>query len=87
MGILDTLKTKLAPARHKVSDFAQQHGDQFDHGIDRAARMVDRTTKGRYSNKIESGTDKAKHAYDRFSHRTDGGGTGGATPPEPPPAT
>ncbi|MCH0540933.1 antitoxin [Streptomyces sp. MUM 203J] len=85
MGILDTLKTKLAPAKDKVSDFAHQHGDQFEHGIDRAARMVDRTTKGRYSDKIESGTGKAKHAYDRFSHRTDGGGADDAAPPEPPP--
>ncbi|KOU44290.1 MULTISPECIES: antitoxin [unclassified Streptomyces] len=74
MGFLDTLKAKLAPAKDKVSDLAQQHGDKIDHGLDKAAKLVDEKTKGKYSDKIESGTGKAKEALDRISHR-DGGGT------------
>ncbi|MFI6054218.1 antitoxin [Streptomyces violascens] len=74
MGFLDTLKAKLAPAKDKVSDLAQQHGDKIDHGLDRAAKLVDEKTKGKYSDKIESGTGKAKEALDRISHK-DGGGT------------
>ena len=74
MGFLDTLKAKLAPARDKVSDLAQQHGDRIDHGLDKAARLVDEKTRGKYSDKIESGTGKAKEALDRISHK-DGGGT------------
>ncbi|CCA58750.1 MULTISPECIES: antitoxin [Streptomyces] len=60
MGLLDSLKAKLAPAKDKVADLAQQHGDKIDHGIDKAARLVDEKTKGKYSDKIHSGTDKAK---------------------------
>jgi hypothetical protein len=74
MGFLDTLKAKLAPAKDKVSDLAQQHGDKIDHGLDKAAKLVDEKTKGKYSDKIESGTGKAKEALDRIAHK-DGGGT------------
>ncbi|OAH14697.1 antitoxin [Streptomyces jeddahensis] len=94
MGILETLKTKLAPAREKVSDFAQQHEDKIDRGLDKAAKMVDDRTKGKYSEKIHTGTDKAKDALDRLAHRETGpkepeGERGaapdrGATPPPPP---
>ncbi|MER5181923.1 antitoxin [Streptomyces sp. NPDC002896] len=95
MGILDTLKTKLAPAREKVSDFAQHHEDKIDRGLDKAAKMVDDKTKGKYSEKIHTGTDKAKDAWDRLAHKEETGhkeaegerGTTpdrGATPPPPP---
>ncbi|MFI8293931.1 antitoxin [Streptomyces sp. ms191] len=86
MGLLDSLKAKLAPAKDKVSDLAQQHGDKIDHGLDKAARLVDEKTKGKYHNKIESGTDKAKHALDRISHKDDGAQGGGPSPTPPPTA-
>ncbi|WP_374985511.1 antitoxin [Streptomyces fradiae] len=92
MGFLDTLKTKLGPAKGKVSDLAQQHGEKIDHGIEKTARMVDQKTKGKYTDKIESGTVKARHAMDRLAHRDEEGGTppGPAasppTPPGPPPS-
>ncbi|MFF7180935.1 Rv0909 family putative TA system antitoxin [Streptomyces sp. NPDC008121] len=72
MGLLDSLKAKLAPAKDKVSDLAQQHGGKIDHGLDKAARLVDEKTKGKYSSKIESGTGKAKDALDRIAHKDDG---------------
>ncbi|MGW1885409.1 antitoxin [Streptomyces sp. NPDC002133] len=79
MGFLDTLKTKLAPAKEKVSDFAHHHGEKhgdkiekLEHGLDKAARKVDQRTKGKYSDKIESGTGKAKEALDRLAHRDEG---------------
>ncbi|APE24330.1 antitoxin [Streptomyces venezuelae] len=84
MGLLDSLKAKLAPAKDKVADLAQQHGDKIDHGIDKAARLVDEKTKGKYSDKIHSGTDKAKDALDRIGHKDDGtpgtGTPGSGTP-------
>ncbi|MYS10927.1 antitoxin [Streptomyces sp. SID6041] len=93
MGLLDSLKAKLGPAKDKVADLAQQHGDKIDHGIDKAAKMVDEKTKGKYSDKIHTGTDKAKDALDRIGHQ-DGGTPGdGTTPPPagsgptPPPAS
>ncbi|MFH8579726.1 antitoxin [Streptomyces zaomyceticus] len=80
MGLLDSLKAKLSPAKDKVADLAQQHGEKIDHGLDKAAKLVDEKTKGKYSDKIQSGTGKAKGAVDRIAHKDDGTpGAGGAT--------
>ena len=89
MGLMDNLKAKLAPAKDKVSDFAQRHEDKVQHGIDRAAKVVDEKTKGKYSDRIQSGTGKAKGAMDRLAHKGDDTGAGGSTPPPdaPPPTT
>ncbi|MFE9816516.1 antitoxin [Streptomyces sp. NBC_00236] len=85
MGFMDNLKAKLSPAKDKVSDLAQQHGGKIDQGLDKAARAVDAKTKGKYSDKIVSGTQKAKGAVDKLAQK-DGGGTpptSGSTPPPP----
>ncbi|MER6180612.1 antitoxin [Streptomyces sp. NPDC001652] len=88
MGLLDNLKAKLSPAKDKVSGLAQQHGDKVQHGLDKAAKVVDEKTKGRYSDKIQTGTGKAKNAMDRLAHKDDGTGGGTTTPPSsPPPAS
>ncbi|MER5617310.1 MULTISPECIES: antitoxin [unclassified Streptomyces] len=85
MGFLDNLKAKLSPAKDKVGELAHQHGEKIDHGLDKAARTVDEKTKGKYSDKIESGARKAKDAVERLSHKKDEGGTppdeGGTPPP------
>ncbi|KND30341.1 hypothetical protein IQ60_21240 [Streptomyces europaeiscabiei] len=103
MGFLDNLKAKLGPAKDKVGDLAQQHGGKIEQGLDKAARTVDQKTKGKYSDKIDSGTRKAKEAVDKLGNK-DGGtpgtpgapgtpgtpGTPGGTPgntPPPPPAS
>ncbi|MER6115153.1 antitoxin [Streptomyces sp. A0642] len=78
MGFMDNLKAKLSPAKDKVSDLAQQHGDKIDQGLDKAARTVDAKTKGKYSDKIVTGTQKAKEAVDRLSQKDSG-----RTPPPP----
>ncbi|MGW6589163.1 antitoxin [Streptomyces globisporus] len=99
MGFLDNLKAKLGPAKEKVGDLAQQHGGKIEQGLDKAARTVDQRTKGKYSDKIDSGTRKAKEAVDKLGQK-DGGtpgtpgapgtpgstpGSPGNTPPPPPP--
>ncbi|MGD6754910.1 antitoxin [Streptomyces sp. BH105] len=93
MGILDSLKAKFGPAKDKVSDLAQQHGDKIDQGLDKAGKLVDQKTKGKYSDKIRTGTDKAKDAIGRMSSTEDGNAEnprdtdGGNTPPPPPSST
>ncbi|MFI5807997.1 antitoxin [Streptomyces sp. NPDC051561] len=82
MGFLDNLKAKLAPAKEKAADLAQQHGGKIEQGLDKAAQAVDSKTKGKYSSQIQSGTGKAKGALDRISTKDEGG-----TPPTPPPAS
>ncbi|MEV2191230.1 antitoxin [Streptomyces phaeochromogenes] len=87
MGLLDNAKARLAPAREKVSDLAQQHGgkiDKIEQGLDKAAKLADEKTKGKYSDKIQTGTGKAKSALDRLAHKEGDGTDGGATPPSPP---
>ncbi|MFF5159241.1 antitoxin [Streptomyces sp. NPDC000348] len=81
MGLLDNLKARLGPAKDKVSDLAHQHEDRIQHGLDRAARTVDERTKGKYSDRIQTGTGKAKGAVDRLAHRHDPGAGGTTTPP------
>ncbi|MEU8992091.1 antitoxin [Streptomyces sp. NPDC048558] len=89
MGLMHNLKAKLAPAKDKVSDFAQRHEEQVHHGLDKAARAVDQRTKGKYSDKIHTGTGKAKGAMGRLAHQDDATATGSSTPPPgaPPPTT
>ncbi|MEV6540762.1 antitoxin [Streptomyces sp. NBC_01288] len=96
MGLMDSWKAKLAPAKDKVSGLAQQHGGKIENGLDKAAKMVDEKTKGKYSDKIQTGTGKAKDAMDRLAHQGDTGsagstgaeGSGTTTPPDPtPPAS
>ncbi|MFB7596094.1 antitoxin [Streptomyces sp. NPDC056160] len=81
MGLLDNVRARLGPARDKVSDLAQRHGGSIEHGLDKAARVVDEKTKGKYSNKIHAGTGKAKEAMDRLAHPGTAG-PGGAGPGE-----
>ncbi|MFE0514611.1 antitoxin [Streptomyces sp. NPDC058964] len=92
MHLLENLKAKLAPAKHKVSDLAHHHEDKIDkiqHGLDKAARVVDEKTKGKYSDKIQTGTGKAKGAMDRLAHKSgtaqaEGGTTTQSETPPPP---
>ncbi|MEU5897215.1 antitoxin [Streptomyces venezuelae] len=94
MGFLDQLKARLAPAKGKVSDLAQQHGGKIDQGLDKAAKVVDEKTKGKYSDKIQAGTGKAKDALGRIAGADGEKGAGGSagpstpqSPPSPPPAS
>ncbi|MFF9086499.1 antitoxin [Streptomyces sp. NPDC014991] len=84
MGLMDNMKAKLGPAKDKVSDLARQHGDKVQHGIDKAAKAVDERTKGKYSDRIQAGTGKAKGAMDRLAHKDGPETPASATEPMPP---
>ncbi|MFJ3511519.1 antitoxin [Streptomyces luteogriseus] len=82
MGLMDNVKAKLGPAKGKVSDLAQRHEGKIHHGLDKAAQAVDKTTKGKYSDRIQSGTGRAKGAMGRLTHHGDtAADTGGTTTP------
>ncbi|RFU84472.1 antitoxin [Streptomyces triticagri] len=89
MGLLDSLKAKLGPAKDKVSGLAQEHGDKIDQGLDKAAKTVDEKTKGKYSDQIRTGKEKAKGAVDRLGSQegspggADSKGTGDYSPQRP----
>lgn len=85
MGFLDNMKARLSPAKDKVADLAQQHGDKVGQGLDKAAKTVDERTQGKYSDRIQSGTEKAKDAVDKMATDKNKGEGGGGTPPPPSP--
>ncbi|MGP4047872.1 antitoxin [Streptomyces sp. 2A115] len=85
MGLLDSLKAKLVPAEDKVSELTQQHGGKIEHGLDKVANRADKKTKGRYSNKIHTGTGTGTGALDRLARKESDGTDGGTSPPSAPP--
>ncbi|MEV0603923.1 antitoxin [Streptomyces sp. NPDC050315] len=87
MGLLDNLKAKAGLLKGKAGDFAHQHGDKIDQGLDKAGRAADTRTKGKYSGHIGTGTTKAKEALRRMSEHQGKHphGTGGGTAEGPGP--
>ena len=65
MGFLDKMK---AQAKKTVD----QHGDKIAQGIDKAADLADKKSKGKYSDKITGGQSKAKDALDKLDGKNDG---------------
>jgi hypothetical protein len=64
MGFLDKLKGK-GGMKDKAIDFAKEHDDKIDQGIDKAADAADKATKGKYTDKIDNAAEKAKDAYEK----------------------
>lgn len=60
MGFLDKFKGRAEDVKKKASDLAAEHEDKVDSGIDKAADLANKATKGKYDDKIESAADKAK---------------------------
>ena len=64
MGFLDKAKQMLTG---KVDE----HGDQIAQGIDKAADVADEKTGGRYTDKIDTGAEKAKDSLDSLDGKND----------------
>ncbi|MFH8567908.1 antitoxin [Streptomyces sp. NPDC017993] len=71
MGLKEHLKTGADHLKGRAGDFAQQHHDKIESGLEKAAKTVDDKTKGKYSSRIRSGTGKAKHALERLSEQAE----------------
>ena len=69
MGLLDKLKGAKDTAKEKVAE----HSDQIGGAVDKAAGFVDDKTGGKYHDKIESATDKAKDALGKADGEQPGG--------------
>ena len=70
MGFLDDVKKQAEELKDRASDFVGQHGDKIAEGIDRVAGKIDNGTQGKYSEKIQSATAKAKEATQRFGDQS-----------------
>ena len=64
MGFLDKAKQKLAGA-------VNQHGDKIADGLQKAGGIADKKTGGKYSDKIDTGVNKATDALDKLDGKND----------------
>ncbi len=64
MGFLDRFK-------RKASAVVDDHGDKIGAGIDKGADLVDDKTGGTYSERIDTGADRAKDALDSLDGQND----------------
>lgn len=64
MGLLDRLKKQAPGLKDKATDLARDHGDTLDSGIEKAADLADKATKGKYTGQIDGAAGKAKDAVD-----------------------
>jgi hypothetical protein len=73
MGLSDSLKGALDQAKEKATELADKHNSTIDSGLDKVGEFADKATKGKYSDKIHTGRDKAKDAVDGMAakHHTD----------------
>ncbi|MEZ0069228.1 hypothetical protein ABIA32_005272 [Streptacidiphilus sp. MAP12-20] len=66
MGLTDSLKGALGQAKEKATEYAGSHKSQIGAGLDKVGDLADKATKGKYSDQIHSGRDKAKGAVDKI---------------------
>ena len=64
MGFLDKFKKQSADLKEKATDLAASQNANIDKGIDKAADLADKATKGKYGDQIDGAADKAKDAVD-----------------------
>lgn len=67
MGFLDKLKKRAPELKAKAADLAATQNEKIDQGIDKAADLASKATKGKYDAKIDSAADKAKDATDKLA--------------------
>lgn len=71
MGFLDRFKKQSAEIKDKAADIAASQGDKIDAGIDKAADLANKATKGKFDDKIDAAADKAKEAADKLADGAD----------------
>ncbi|MET0929832.1 MAG: antitoxin [Aeromicrobium sp.] len=67
MGFLDKLKKKAPELKERAADLAASQNAKIDQGIDKAAGMASKATKGKYDAKIDGAAGKAKDAADKLA--------------------
>jgi hypothetical protein len=67
MGFLDKFKKQGAELKEKATDLASSQNDTIDAGIDKAADLANKATKGKYDDQIDGAADKAKDGVDNLA--------------------
>jgi hypothetical protein len=71
MGFLDKLKGQAAELKTKAVDAVDKNSGKIHSGIDKAGEFVDKKTKGKYSDKIETAKAKAEQGLERLDGKKD----------------
>jgi len=66
MGFLDKFKGHKDELKDKATELAAEHSDKIDAGIDKAADLANKATKGKFDEKIDAAADKAKDGVDKL---------------------
>lgn len=66
MGFFDKFKKQGAELKDKAADLASTQNAHIDKGIDKAADLANKATKGKYDAQIDGAADKAKDAADKL---------------------
>lgn len=64
MGMFDDLRKKAAKA-------VDEHGGQIAKGIDKAAELAEKKTKGKHAGQIDKGASMAKDTLDKLDGKND----------------
>ncbi|MFC5678401.1 antitoxin [Aeromicrobium endophyticum] len=67
MSFLDKLKKKAPELKEKAAELAATQNEKIDQGIDKAAGLASKATKGKYDAKIDGAAGKAKDAADKLA--------------------
>ncbi|MET0822431.1 MAG: antitoxin [Aeromicrobium sp.] len=67
MSFLDKLKKKAPELKEKAAELAATQNAKIDQGIDKAAGLASKATKGKYDAKIDGAAGKAKDAADKLA--------------------
>jgi len=67
MGLFDKLKKKAPELKDKAAGLAASQNAKIDQGIDKAAGLASKATKGKYDDKIDNAASKAKDAADKLA--------------------
>lgn len=71
MSLFDSAKETARKAAEKSKEFAADHKDQVAKAVDKGGSLVDRQTKGRYTDRIGKATSKAGEYVERIPDKDD----------------
>ncbi|MER5884008.1 antitoxin [Streptomyces sp. NPDC001941] len=59
----------LKNLKQKAEELAETHGDKISGGLEKVGDLVDDKTGGKYSEKIDTGVDKAQDMIERLGKK------------------
>ncbi|MBL1119049.1 antitoxin [Streptomyces sp. 110] len=61
----------LKNLKQKAADLAESHGGKISAGLEKTGDFIDDRTGGKYSEKIDTGVDKAQDLVERLGEKKD----------------